>query len=82
MTVSTEGTATVLPPGGPAAPARPIPAARRGIRSRGTLLFFEALVAFAAALVLPLLARGFKLNPWTGSRRSAASPRSSCGSHS
>ncbi|WP_183065234.1 hypothetical protein [Streptomyces sp. gCLA4] len=63
MTVSTEGTATVLPPGGPAAPARPIPATRRGIGSRGTLLLLEAAVAFAAALVLPLLARGFKLNP-------------------
>ncbi|MEV7583661.1 hypothetical protein [Streptomyces erythrochromogenes] len=63
MTVSTEGMATVLPPGGPAAPARPIPAARRRIGSRGTLLFLEAVVAFAAALVLPLLARGFKLNP-------------------
>ncbi|KJY22082.1 MULTISPECIES: hypothetical protein [Streptomyces] len=63
MTVSTEGTATVLPPGGPAAPARPIPAARRGLGSRGTLLFLEAAVAFAAALVLPLLARGFNFNP-------------------
>ncbi|MET9568067.1 hypothetical protein ACFYNW_21010 [Streptomyces virginiae] len=63
MTVSTEGTATVLPPGGPAAPARPIPAARRGLGSRGTLLLLEAAVAFAAALVLPLLARGFNFNP-------------------
>ncbi|MFF8261777.1 hypothetical protein [Streptomyces virginiae] len=63
MTVSTEGTATVLPPGGPAAPARPIPAARRGLGSRGMLLLLEAAVAFAAALVLPLLARGFNFNP-------------------
>lgn len=63
MTVSTEGTVTVLPPGGPAAPARPIPAVRRGPASRGTLLLLEAVVAFAAALVLPLLARGFKLDP-------------------
>ncbi|MGW6784482.1 hypothetical protein [Streptomyces sp. NPDC054987] len=62
MTVSTEGTARVLPPGGPAAPARPIPAARRGL-SRGVLLLLEAAVAFAAALVLPLLARGFNFNP-------------------
>ncbi|WP_374773839.1 hypothetical protein OG756_13215 [Streptomyces sp. NBC_01310] len=63
MTVSTEGTVAVLPPGGPAAPARPISAARRGLTSRGTLLLLEALVAFAAALVLPLLARGFNFNP-------------------
>ncbi len=63
MTVSTEGTVTVLPPGGPAASARPIPAVRRRPGSRGTLLLLEAVVAFAAALVLPLLARGFKLDP-------------------
>ncbi|MFI1281647.1 MULTISPECIES: hypothetical protein [unclassified Streptomyces] len=63
MTVSTEGTVAVLPPGGPTAPARPISAARRGLTSRGTLLLLEALVAFAAALVLPLLARGFNFNP-------------------
>lgn len=63
MTVSTEGTVTVLPPGGPAASARPIPAVRRRPGSRGTLLLLEAVVAFAAALVLPLLARGFRLDP-------------------
>ncbi|WP_445269274.1 hypothetical protein [Streptomyces sp. DSM 41634] len=63
MTVSTEGTVAVLPPGGPAAPARPIPAVRRGLGSRGTLLLLEAVVAFGAALVLPLLAVRFKLDP-------------------
>ncbi|MEU9302797.1 hypothetical protein [Streptomyces sp. NPDC048269] len=63
MTVSTAGPVTGLPSGGPAAPARPIPAVPGSLRSRGTLLLLEAVVAFAAALVLPVLARGFKLNP-------------------
>ncbi|MGW5850592.1 hypothetical protein ACWFQ8_22025 [Streptomyces sp. NPDC055254] len=64
MTVSTEGSVTELPPSGPAASDHPpIPSARRALRSRGTLLFLEAAVAFAAALVLPLLARGFNFNP-------------------
>ncbi|MFE9630735.1 hypothetical protein [Streptomyces sp. NPDC006463] len=63
MTVSTAGPVTALPTGGPAAPARPITAASGTLRSRGTLLLLEAAVAFAAALVLPVLARGFRLNP-------------------
>ncbi|WP_328925518.1 hypothetical protein OG429_13265 [Streptomyces sp. NBC_00190] len=63
MTVSTAGPVSVLPTGGPAAPARPIPAVSGTLRSRGTLLLLEAAVAFAAALVLPVLARGFRLNP-------------------
>ncbi|MGW0363344.1 hypothetical protein [Streptomyces sp. NPDC002990] len=63
MTVSTQGAVAVLPASGPAAPAGPEPAPRRAPRSRGGLLLLEAAVAFAAALVLPLLARGFELNP-------------------
>ncbi|MFI8363279.1 hypothetical protein ACIGD1_24300 [Streptomyces sp. NPDC085612] len=63
MTVSTEASVAVLPPGGPATSDRPIPAARRGQGARAALLLAEAAVAFAAALVLPLLARGFRLNP-------------------
>ncbi|MFE2550995.1 hypothetical protein ACFXGI_20960 [Streptomyces sp. NPDC059355] len=72
MTVSTEGSAAVrpVPPSGPAANApgssKSSNAERapwRALRSRGGLLLLEAAVAFAAALVLPLLARGFKLNP-------------------
>lgn len=68
MTVSTEGQADVRPgpPSGPAAhdPATPAePTAPRTRRSRGGLLLLEAAVAFAAALVLPLLARRLKLNP-------------------
>ncbi|MBT2466757.1 hypothetical protein J7E97_02450 [Streptomyces sp. ISL-66] len=35
----------------------------RALRSRGGLLLLEGVVAFGAALVLPYLARGFKLNP-------------------
>ncbi|MFI1455808.1 hypothetical protein [Streptomyces roseus] len=74
MTVSTEGSAAVrpVPPSGPAshAPggskssdADRAGAPRGALRSRGGLLLLEAAVAFAAALLLPLLARGFKLNP-------------------
>ncbi|MEU6311837.1 hypothetical protein [Streptomyces sp. NPDC047014] len=63
MTVSTEGTVAVLPPGGPAASDRPIPAVRRAPGSRAALLLLEGAVAFAAALLLPLLASGFRLNP-------------------
>ncbi|MEU6211002.1 hypothetical protein ABZ891_13965 [Streptomyces sp. NPDC047023] len=63
MTVSTEASVAVLPPGGPATSDGPIPAARRGPGARAALLLVEAAVAFAAALVLPLLARGFRLNP-------------------
>lgn len=70
MTVSTEGSAAVrpVPPSGPAAhapgaPESAGPAPRRALRSRAGLLLLEAAVAFAAALALLLLARGFKLNP-------------------
>ncbi|MEV4196354.1 hypothetical protein AB0J65_33940, partial [Streptomyces toxytricini] len=67
MTVSTEGPASVRPHDppvpSPAPAAADAPAPRRALRSRGALLLLEAAVAFAAALVLPLLARGFKLDP-------------------
>ncbi|MET9961643.1 hypothetical protein ABZ128_21745 [Streptomyces sp. NPDC006326] len=67
MTVSTEGAAPVRPDAPSTEAGRPrTPSAsgpRRVLRSRGALLLLEAVVAFAAALVLPLLARGFKLNP-------------------
>ncbi|MGW6708707.1 hypothetical protein ACWGDE_27975 [Streptomyces sp. NPDC054956] len=65
MTVSTEEPV----------PARPDPESRtatpagsasgpgRLLRSRGALLLLEAVVAFSGALVLPLLARGFHLDP-------------------
>ncbi|MFJ4678809.1 hypothetical protein [Kitasatospora sp. NPDC088783] len=65
MTVSTEGSAAVVPG----------PDKNRGARGRGgsgwawllgsppALLAAEAAVAFAAALVLPYLAHRFKLNP-------------------
>ncbi|WP_162688423.1 MULTISPECIES: hypothetical protein [unclassified Streptomyces] len=65
MTVSTEGSAPVRPgpESAPAAPARSESGPARLLRSRGALLLLEAVVAFTAALILPVLARGFKLNP-------------------
>ncbi|MEU7552178.1 hypothetical protein AB0B01_07430 [Streptomyces sp. NPDC044571] len=67
MTVSTEGAAPVRPDAPTREAERPRPPSasglRRALRSRGALLLLEAVVAFAAALALPLLARGFKLNP-------------------
>ncbi|MFD7625272.1 hypothetical protein ACFV7Q_04360 [Streptomyces sp. NPDC059851] len=68
MTVSTEGSADVRPgtPSGPAAGHTPAPTDTgpgRGLRTRGGLLLLEAAVAFGAALVLPVLARSFKLDP-------------------
>ncbi|MEU2389879.1 hypothetical protein [Streptomyces sp. NPDC007369] len=72
MTASTEASAGARPdtPSRPAAghasappAAAPSPARARGPRTRGGLLLLEAAVAFGAALVLPVLARSFKLDP-------------------